>query len=125
MRILVDSNILFWAILDSDRISRRMSGILADPDNVLLASAVSLAELRIKQRIGKLTLPEDFDALILATGFEILPFEGRHAHWLLDLPLHHRDPFDRMLIAQAAEDGLSIVTADNMFERYPVSVLLN
>lgn len=125
MRILVDSHILYWSIIEPQKISTNLTGILVDGNNQIWASAVGIAELRIKQRIGKLELPHDFDGLIEATGFETLSFQASHAHWLAELPLHHRDPFDRMIIAQALSEGLTIATADAIFAQYPVSILIN
>ena len=125
MLILVDSHILYWSIVEPQKISASLSRILVNGDNQVWASAVGIAELRIMQRIGKLQLPDDFDGLIEATGFETLPFQASHSHWLAELPLHHRDPFDRMMIAQAISEGLTIATADAMFAHYPVAVLQN
>ena len=101
MRILLDSNVLFWTIVEPHKVSAPVQKALLDGSNQVWASAIGIAELRIKQRIGKLELPEDFDGLIERTGFDTLPFEASHTRWLSELPLHHRDPFDRMLIAQA------------------------
>ena len=125
MRILVDSHILFWSIIEPQKISASLARTLVDGDNQIWASAVGIAELRIKQRIGKLELPDDFDRLIEATGFETLSFQASHAHWLAELPLHHRDPFDRMMIAQAICEGLTIATADAVFSLYPIAILKN
>jgi PIN domain nuclease of toxin-antitoxin system len=125
MRILIDSHILYWSIVEPEKVKPSLAKDLMDGDNQVWASAVGIAELRIKQCIGKLKLPDDFDGLIENTGFETLPFRASHAHWLAELPLHHRDPFDRMLIAQALSEGLTIATADAMFSRYPVSILKN
>ncbi len=125
MRILVDSNILFWSIVEPDRLSKRMTDLLEDERNQVWASAIGIAELRIKQRIGKLELPGDFDGLIVRTGFDVLSFAGSHTALLAELPLHHRDPFDRMMIAQAICEGLTVATADDMFALYPIDVVKN
>ena len=125
MRILVDSHILYWAIVEPHRIKPRLAAILIDNSNSIWASAVGIAELRIKQRIGKLDLPDDFDSLIGKTGFEVLAFQANHSRLLAELPLHHRDPFDRMIIAQGIEEGMTIATADAEFAQYPVQVLTN
>jgi PIN domain nuclease of toxin-antitoxin system len=125
MRILLDSNILYWALIEPTRLSSPVSALLQDMNNEAWVSSLSMAELRIKQRIGKLTLPDVFDQEVLDLGYQILPFRFEHAGWLAKLELHHRDPFDRMIIAQAIEDDLTIVTSDPQFSVYPVSVLLN
>ena len=85
----------------------------------------TLAELRIKQAIGKLRLPDAFDQEVISLGYDILDLKLARTRWLAELPLIHRDPFDRMLIAQAIEEGLTIVTSDQAFARYPVQTLLN
>jgi PIN domain nuclease of toxin-antitoxin system len=125
MRILLDSNILYWALIEPTRLSSPVSALLQDMNNEAWVSSLSMAELRIKQRIGKLTLPDVFDQEVLDLGYQILPFRFEHAGCLAKLELHHRDPFDRMIIAQAIEDDLTIVTSDSQFSVYPVSVLLN
>ena len=108
-----------------DNVSESNWSVLRDLDNTLYFSAVSVAELRIKQSIGKLGLPENFTWATQATGCEPLPFTARHAHRLATLELHHRDPFDRMLIAQAIEEDLIVITKDRQFAAYPVRVLVN
>ncbi len=125
MRILLDSHILFWTIIEPQKVSASLTSVLVDVRNQVWASAVGIAELRIKQRIGKLELPGDFDDLIERTGFDTLPFHASHTRLLAELPLHHRDPFDRMLIAQAICEGLTIATADEMFAHYPADILRN
>lgn len=125
MRFLVDTNILFWVIAETNRLSTKTRQLLTDPNHRFWTSPLSIAELRIKQRIGKISLPERFNDLITETGFESLPFLAQHAHWLAELPLHHRDPFDRMLIAQAAEEGLSLLTSDKTLRLYPIVTVLN
>lgn len=125
MRLLLDSNVLLWAVIDDPSLSRASASYIVDPDNEVFVSAISLAEFHIKNRIHKLELPENLEAHIGGEGYRWLPFQARHAHWLSELPLHHRDPFDRMIIAQAIEEGMSILTSDDKFERYPVHVIRN
>jgi PIN domain nuclease of toxin-antitoxin system len=125
MRFLVDTNILFWVIADTPRLSAKTRQLMGDPNHRFWSSPLSIAELRIKQRIGKLSLPEGFSNLVVETGFESLPFLAQHAHWLAELPMHHRDPFDRMLVAQAAEEGLTLITSDKTLSLYPIATLLN
>jgi PIN domain nuclease of toxin-antitoxin system len=125
MRILIDTNILFWSIVEPDKVSSTMAAHLVEGANSVLVSAVSLAELRIKQRIGKLEVPDDFDGLIEQTGYEWLSFRASHTRLLAELPLHHRDPFDRMIIAQAICENLTIATSDRVFADYPVAILTN
>ncbi len=125
MRLLLDSNILFWAIVEPEKLSAQVSALLLDEANEVWVSSVSLAELQIKQRIGKIKLPVTLDEEIVALGFGQLTFRFEHAHWLSELPLHHRDPFDRMIIAQAITSGFTILTSDQKFTEYPAEVILN
>jgi PIN domain nuclease of toxin-antitoxin system len=125
VRILVDTNILYWVIADPARLSTNAKSVLSEADNEIWSSALSVAELRIKEKIGKLLLPDDFASLVERSGFRNLPLTFDHANRLSDLPLHHRDPFDRLLIAQAIDEGLTILTSDGKFELYPVSVIKN
>ena len=110
---------------DTSKVSPTVIAAVTNPANEKLASAVSVAELRIKQKIGKLQLPENFDVAVLDSGFDLLAFTVDHAHWLNRLELHHRDPFDRMLIAQALHEGLTIVTQDHVFSAYAVPLMIN
>lgn len=110
---------------DTSKVSPAVISAVTNPTNEKFASAVSIAELRIKQKIGKLQLPENFDLAVSEAGFDMLAFTVDHAHWLNRLELYHRDPFDRMLIAQALHEGLTIVTQDRVFSAYAVPLMLN
>ena len=125
MQILLDTHILLWAISDRKKLKPAIFAVIDDPDNLVFISAISLAELRIKHRIGKLKLEADLESTVIDSGFSPLPFRMEHAHWLSELPLHHRDPFDRMLIAQAAEEGLTLITSDKTLSLYPIATLIN
>ncbi len=127
MRALLDTHILLWWAADDPRLSRRARQVLRDPANELLFSVASAWELMIKSQVGKLTLPEPPARYIpdRLSRFAIgtLPVELSHALKLSDLPLHHRDPFDRILIAQSQVERLPIVTADPQIARYPVEII--
>jgi PIN domain nuclease of toxin-antitoxin system len=86
-------------------------------------SAVIIWEIRIKEALGKLAIPPDFQEVLAREPFHMLPITVEHAHAISELPVHHRDPFDRMLIAQAKVERFTIVTRDAFFERYPVPVI--
>jgi PIN domain nuclease of toxin-antitoxin system len=116
MRLLLDSHILYWSMFEPGRLSARSLAMVADRNNFdCIVSSVTIAELHIKKRLDKLHLP----------GFDFLDFRPKHARWLSEMPLHHRDPFDRMLIAQAIEEKLTILSADSKFHAYDVPLLLN
>lgn len=90
---------------------------------MVLVSAVSVWEASIKSSLGKLKLPTSIEEGVAASGFEKLPISFSHAAGVADLPFHHRDPFDRLLIAQARVEGVVLVTHDRSFENYPVEIL--
>jgi PIN domain nuclease of toxin-antitoxin system len=123
MRLLIDTNALLWWFADDRALRRPAREAIADPKNETFVSALTLAEIATKQAIGKLDAPFISDDLIEEQGMVGLPLTPRHGRKLVELPLHHRDPFDRMLIAQALEEGLTIVTADTRFRQYGVPVL--
>lgn len=124
MRILLDTHLLLWWLGDDPALGDRGRELISAPENLIFISAASVWEIRIKQGIGKLDLPEDFAEVLATQPFETLAVTVEHAHALRDLPLHHRDPFDRVLIAQARLERLTILTRDRALGRYDVPILL-
>ena len=123
MDLLLDTHIFVWAVAEPRRLDRRMQQALASPDNQVLVSAVIPWEIAIKQAIGRLKFPFDlFDATIERMGCEILPILPAHGIVAGGLPRHHNDPFDRMLIAQALTENLTLVTQDQVMLRYQVPI---
>ena len=124
MTFLLDTHAFLWFINDSPRLSVDAKNLLeAEVD--LLLSAASLWEIAIKVSIGRLTLPNTYDKFIpqqvTLNNIEILPISLAHLAVVAVLPLHHRDPFERLLVAQAMIEKVSIVSADVMFDSYPLS----
>ncbi len=122
MRLLLDTHALLWWLADEGLAADARAAIAAG-DNQVLLSAASAWEIAIKRALGRLSAPEDLLDQLAASGFDHLPIALRHALAVSDLPAHHRDPFDRMLIAQAMVEGLTVVTRDRRFSAYPVAVL--
>jgi PIN domain nuclease of toxin-antitoxin system len=120
LRILLDTHVLLWWLSDDAQLLPRLRAAIADPENELQVSAITFAEISIKQSLEKLEAPYISDDLLTEQGMIGLPFVAAHARRLRELPLHHRDPFDRMLIAQAIEEDLLIATADPRMSRYDV-----
>lgn len=123
MKLLLDTHTFLWGISEPDRIPSRQRDEIISPANVVYVSAVSVAEIMIKASIGKLHVDFDPYEQILEAGFQPVDFSGNDALRLRDLPFHHRDPFDRMLISQALERNWTIVTQDREFIRYGCRVI--
>lgn len=127
MQLLLDTHVFLWLLAEPDRLGRHI-GSLEDPNNELLLSAASSWEIAIKIQLGRLDLPDDPKRYVpdrmRAIGAEPLPIEHNHALAVSELPPLHRDPFDRMLVAQARDLRLTIVTADVQIARYEVETLL-
>lgn len=126
MRVLLDTHVLLW-YLDGEPLPRRVINLLEDKSTVRLVSIVSLWELSIKMSLKNLktskTLPEIHQHLLSEINFEILDIKFSHVNNLLTLPLHHNDPFDRLLIAQSTIENIPIISADRHFPSYPVTLI--
>jgi PIN domain nuclease of toxin-antitoxin system len=119
VRLLLDTAVLIYAVESPGRLSKRVAAALVDSENVLELSAVSVSEIAIKSALNKLRFSAaDARQSVTDLDIRILPFSGDHAFQLFDLPLHHRDPFDRQIIAQALCDKIPVVTPDEAFALY-------
>ncbi|MDD4889611.1 MAG: type II toxin-antitoxin system VapC family toxin [Phycisphaerae bacterium] len=127
MRILLDTHAFVWFVSDFKRLSDRALTAMKDPGNELLLSTASAWEIAIKATVGKMNVATPVHAFIpkhlAANRILPLPVELSHAMRTADLPLHHRDPFDRLLIAQAQVERIPIISADRQFAKYDVEVL--
>ena len=127
MSFLLDTQVLLWLFLRSDRMKKSVRARLSDPENLVFASAVSTWEIAIKAELGKLELPGTLATYlperIERSALRELPVMSKHTYAVFDLPPHHRDPFDRLLIAQAQIESLTVVTADSIFRKYNVKQL--
>src|ERR1700749_2053840 len=123
MRLLLDANAFLWWVTDSTRLSNTARIAIADDQNTILMGVGSLWELAIKRSLGKLDFPHDFQTVLRNEAFELLPITYEHLNTLEALPLRHRDPFDRLVIAQAIADNLTIITSDQKFALYDTRVL--
>lgn len=125
MKLLLDTNALLWFIAGSPHLSPAARSLIVDAGNEKFVSAASLWETAIKISIGKMTLATTFDALfphqLAINGFELLPIAIKHTTAVISLPFHHRDPFDRILIAQAIEENMSLVSIGTAFDKYSVT----
>ena len=123
MSLLLDTHILLWWLADDPQLGQAARDRITDPAQRVLVSAASIWEIGIKQAIGKLKVPEPILQAIQDGGFEELTITGHHAELAACLPEHHKDPFGRMLIAQAKLEGLILVTADSAIHAYDVTIL--
>ncbi len=125
MKVLLDTHAFIWAITDERRLSPRARSLIASSE--LWWSVVSLWEAIQKAQVGKLSLPLPAGPMLTgelsSNHVRLLPVSLSHVLRVEELPLHHRDPFDRLLIAQSIEEGWPIITADPWFARYPVDVI--
>ena len=119
MRLLLDTAVLIYAVESPERLSKRAAAALRNPENILELSAISLAELAIKASIGKLAISEAVARQAIEDlGIRVLPYTAEHALRLFGLPLHHSDPFDRQIIAQALSEKIPVVSPDQKFGLY-------
>lgn len=123
MRLLLDTHALIWALEDSVRLSARARELIVDVENQILVSATSAVEIAIKRSMQRLEVPDDLRLAVETAGFIPITIDFATAERLASLPLHHRDPFDRLLIAQALAEGVPIVTRDPAFAAYAVTTI--
>lgn len=126
MRLLLDTHAFLWYITDDPRLPITAAEAIREESNEIFLSVVSVWEALVKHQLGKLSLPSPADDYLRHRREEhaiiSLPFDEPSLSYLLRLPLHHRDPFDRMLICQALQHDLKVVTSDAQFDKYSVAV---
>jgi len=123
VNLLLDTHVVLWWLDDHPTLSEQARAAITDGRNLAFVSAATLWEIRIKQALGKLDLPEDFRTALERESFDFLDMTAAHAWEVGTLPNHHRDPFDRMLIAQARVESLTLVTRDARFSDYRVPLI--
>lgn len=123
MNLLLDTHALLWWLADDRELSREASSAISDARNEVFVSAATAWEIAIKRAMGKLAAPANLLAAIAAGGFQELPITLAHALAAGELPPHHADPFDRMLVAQAKLEGLTLVTRDQRLAAYQIPIV--
>lgn len=123
MRLLLDTHVLLWWLADDPALPDAQRSAIADPASIVYVSAASAWEIVIKKALGKLEAPDELGVALTASELEELAITVDHAEALAKLPVHHRDPFDRMLAAQATVEDLTLVTVDPVFQQYEVELL--
>jgi len=123
VRFLLDTHVLLWTLASPRRLRKKTRDAISNPDNVIHTSVVSAWEIELKRALEKLDAPADLTTALQTTGLTLLPLRLEHIAGLRDLPNLHRDPFDRILAAQARIEGLILVTSDTVLQRYPVQTM--
>ncbi len=123
MRLVLDTHALLWALIEPERLTDDARAEMTDPGNDVMVSVVSAWEITIKQAAGRLDAPDDLLSALAEQGFVPLAVTLPHAMMAGRLPPHHADPFDRMIVAQAALEDLTVVTRDRAFEPYGVPLM--
>jgi PIN domain nuclease of toxin-antitoxin system len=124
LKVLLDTHLVLWAMGgENSRISEKGMAALGSEEFEPIVSAVAFWEMAIKRALRKLDAPEDLLPQIEGAGVELLPITPRHADLVASLPPHHRDPFDRLLVAQAMSEGLPLVSSDEALRQYEVEVI--
>jgi PIN domain nuclease of toxin-antitoxin system len=122
-RILLDTHALIWWLNGDNKLGLNAIEQISNPENDIYVSAATVWEMSIKQQMGKLVAPEDIESKVEQAGFSALPITLFHGQQAGKLPLHHKDPFDRMLIAQSQAEGLQILTKDEHFPAYGIRLI--
>ena len=122
MRLLLDTHVVLWQLSGARRLGDHARDVV-ERASELAFSVVSFAEIGVKAAIGKLEVPGDVQAHVLAAGLRVLGLSPEHGLAVAQLPSHHRDPFDRLLVVQAQHEGFTLVTADDRLRAYDVAVL--
>ncbi len=120
MNLLLDTHVLLWWLDDPGQLSEAARVAIQDGVNVVSVSAATVWEIVIKKTLGKLDAPDNLDEVLRECRFAPLPITAAHALAVRSLPMHHRDPFDRMLVAQARTEGMTVVTRDQKVLQYAV-----
>ena len=123
MNYLLDTHIFLWWLDDNKRLSSRHKQIISSGTNRILLSVATLWEIEIKRAIGKLSIDKKFVSIYQSLGFEELKIGSKHIEQLSNLEPHHKDPFDRILIAQAKTENAVVLTVDKNFKNYPIKTI--
>ena len=123
MKFLLDTHILLWWLGNEPKLSPQISAVISNPENTIFVSAATVWEMSIKKSLGKLSVPNNLREKLKDNNFTVLDITAEHGLKVTDLPWHHKDPFDKMLVAQAMIEGLTIITVDTKFPLYDVLLL--
>ena len=125
MKYLLDTHILLWSLNEPSKLNRKTQNLISNTNNIVFVSTSTLWELQIKKSIGKISLPDNFSLLLEQGGYELLDIKVEHINKLNDLPLIHKDPFDRMLISQSICENTALITNDAEIIKYELKGFKN
>ena len=123
MKIIIDTHIFLWALYEPEKISQDKQQELSSLSNIIYVSSITLVEIMIKNATGKLSIHADLIKAAEESGFELLDFTATDAMTLGEMPIHHKDPFDRMLIAQAMNNKYRLMSDDTKFKHYDCKLI--
>jgi PIN domain nuclease of toxin-antitoxin system len=123
MKLLLDTHILIWWLSQEQRLSQPEIDLISDSDNFIFVSAATAWEIAVKKMIGKLESPDDLPAALAINNFLELPITIEHSQKVYQLPLHHNDPFDRIMVAQAMSEDLTFMTRDAKIALYDIKII--
>lgn len=122
-KYLIDTHILLWWLSNDEKLTKKVRSLIADPDHLIMVSAVSAWEIAIKKSLKKLKAPDNLKEILETNDIELLPMTIDHALQVEHLPAIHNDPFDRLLIAQCMVEGLIFITADRIIPKYKIKCI--
>ncbi|AIE76136.1 type II toxin-antitoxin system VapC family toxin [Synechocystis sp. PCC 6714] len=125
MKFLLDTHILLWWLGNDNRLTSNERAVITNPEHLIFVSAASIWEMSIKKSLGKLSTPDNLLIVLKENNFQVLGIAAEHGLAIADLPKHHKDPFDRMLIVQAQTEGLILISQDSKFSQYDVPLLVS
>ena len=123
MNLILDTHIILWWLDNSNKLPEKYFRVISDSNNICFISSATVWEISIKSGLGKLEIPDNFTDILLQEGFSELPVSWEHAAKVKHLPFHHKDPFDRLIIAQTIIEDFKLLTVDNIIPEYEVKIL--
>ncbi len=123
MNLILDTHIILWWLDNSEKLPKKYFSVISDSDNICFISSATIWEISIKSGLGKLEIPDNFTDILQQEGFSELPVSWEHAAMVRNLPFHHKDPFDRLIIAQTIIEDYILLTVDKIIPIYGVKIL--
>lgn len=123
MNLLLDTHILLWWLDNNEKLPEKYLKVISNSNNICFISSATIWEISIKSALGKLEIPDNFTDILQDEGFSELPVSWKHAAMVRQLPFHHKDPFDRLIIAQTIVEDFTLLTVDKIIPQYGIKIL--